>query len=61
MTAVNSFFKQPLVEVEVREADANDDQQEDEAMAEQEEMDEDEESSKRPCNQESSSLEIGPK
>lgn len=48
VTAVNSFFKQPLVEVEVREGDANDHQQEDEAMAEEEEMDEDEESSQRP-------------
>ena len=40
VTAVNSFYKQPLVEVEQREEEADDEQQEDEEMEEDVAMEE---------------------
>ncbi len=48
VTAVNSFYKQPLVEVEQREEEADDEQQGDEDMEEDVVMDEQEGTSNRP-------------
>ena len=48
VTAVNSFYKQPLVEVEQMEEEASDEQQEDDVMEEDAAMEEHEGASSRP-------------